>query len=194
MRDEWKTRLRAFAAGPKKAKALLLAGLCGILLLSLPVLSPEKQPADETPAGETTSAQYCDALERKIARLVTGITGSDDVQVAVTLDAGVQYLYTDETKTAASDSSEATDAGGKSAHSENAEQTCLTVRTADGGETALLRTEYMPTVRGVAVVCGGLTQSAATEIANAVGTALQISTKRVYVVGRASDEQGGVFR
>ena len=66
----------------------------------------------------------------------------------------------------------------------------VTVKTADGGEQALLVTTEMPQVRGVAVVCeGGDDEIINEKITNAVTAALNITSKRVYIAGGSFNEK-----
>ena len=61
----------------------------------------------------------------------------------------------------------------------------ITVKTADGGEKALIVTTQMPEIRGVAVVCqGGDDEALREKIKNAVTSALNITSQRVYICGR----------
>ena len=77
----------------------------------------------------------------------------------------------------------------KSTSSEN-KQSYITVKTADGGEQALLVTAEMPEVRGVAVVCrGGDDELINEKIKNAVTAALNITSKRVYIAGGTDNEK-----
>ena len=68
--------------------------------------------------------------------------------------------------------------------SQSKKQSYITVKTADGGEQALIVTEFMPDVRGVAVICSdGNSEATAEKIKNAVTAALNITSKRVYISG-----------
>ena len=61
----------------------------------------------------------------------------------------------------------------------------MIIENSDGGQTALKITEYMPTVRGVTVICNyGNSPAVIEKIKNAVMTALDITSKRVFVTGR----------
>ena len=118
--------------------------------------------------------------------MVKSITGSDNVTVVITLESGVKYSYADVNEgTAASK----TEQNGESTSSET-KQTYITVKTADGGEQALIVTEVMPEVRGVAIVCeGGDNENTAEKITGAVTAALNITSKRVYIAGGNSYEK-----
>lgn len=71
--------------------------------------------------------------------------------MVVTLESGIKYSYADTNEGSSADK---TESNSKSTSSEN-KQSYITVKTADGGEQALLVTAEMPEVRGVAVVCRG---------------------------------------
>lgn len=149
-------------------KVVIILGIAGILLIFLSSVLPSggKKTAD-TSAGDTE--QYCKMLEQKVALIVGGITGSDDVSVAVTLDCGKQYIYADEGRQSEDEDSN------------NREQSYAIIRSSDGGENGLLVTEYMPTVRGVAIVCSPVSPETEQRVCDAVMAALDISSKKIYV-------------
>ena len=73
--------------------------------------------------------------------------------MVITLESGIIYSYAD---TNEGTSANKTGSGQESTSSES-KQSYITVKTADGGEQALLITTEMPQVRGVAVVARGAT-------------------------------------
>ena len=96
------------------------------------------------------------------------------------------YSYADVNEGSSADK---TESNSKSTSSEN-KQSYITVKSADGGEQALLVTTQMPQVRGVAIVCrGGDDELINEKIQNAVTAALNITSKRVYIAGGSSDEK-----
>ena len=101
--------------------------------------------------------------------------------VVITLESGIRYSYADTREEISSDKTE------KEAQSSGSElkEGYITVKTADGGEQALLITAEMPEVRGVAIVCeGGDSEIISEKIQNTVTAALNITSKRVYICGR----------
>lgn len=164
-------------------KLLIILGLGGILLIFISSLfSADDKTDNKTASSGTTytAEQYCEMLEKDIKNIVTGITGDKNPTVVITLESGIRYSYAsaDETDTSSSTGS-VTDQS-----SESKKQSYITVKTADGGEQALLVTEIMPEVRGVAIICaGGNSDSTAEKIKNAVTAALNITSKRVYISG-----------
>ncbi len=166
----------------KKPKTVLIMGLIGIGLILISSFFPASDAKKEVYSqGEATAEEYKALLEEDIKRTVKDITGSKNISVVITLESGIKYSYADireETVTEKKEKEkESTDNETKSGY--------ITVKTAEGGEEALLVTTQMPKVRGVAIVCdGGDNQQIAEKIQNAVMSALDISSKRVYICGR----------
>ena len=166
----------------KKPKTLVIIGLVGIGLIVLSSLfSSGESKKENMKTGEMTAEEYKTILEEDIKETVTDITGSKNVSVVITLESGIKYSYADireETLTEKKENEkESTDNETKSGY--------ITVKTAEGGEQALLVTTQMPKVRGVAIVCdGGDNERIAEKIQNAVMSALNISSKKVYICGR----------
>lgn len=152
----------------RAGKLVFILGLVGVVLIYLSSMLPKGKKPQSTAVAETSEA-YCEELEDKITSLVKGITGSKRVSVAITLDAGKQYVYADEAKNSQNGS------GGTS------EQNYIIIRSENGDESGLLVTEYQPTVRGVAIVCSRLSAAWREDILSAVCAALDISERKIYV-------------
>ncbi len=164
----------------RSPKVLVIAGLCGILLIFLSGLSSDKE-TKEVNTNEFSAEEYRLSIEEEIEKIVKDITGSGKVQVVVTLESSVRYNYAEsleETKTEKNEK--------ESQSSDNElKEGYITVKTADGGEEALLVTARMPEIRGIAIVCeGGDNEIINQKIQNAVMAALNITSKRVYICGR----------
>ncbi len=155
----------------KNPKLLVAAGLIGIALICLSSFIGGGEKAEKSTRSE---------LEESIGDIVQSITGSKSVKVVITLESGIKYSYADINEGVSADK---TESNSKSTSSES-KQTYITVKTADGGEQALLITTEMPEVRGVAIVCeGGDDEQINEKIQNAVTAALNITSKRVYIAG-----------
>ena len=169
----------------KSPKALVILGMCGILLIFLSSFfsGDNKQNKKEIAATNITAEQYKTSLESGIKNIVTGITGDKNPTVIVTLESGVRYSY------ARADEIDVSNSKGNNTDqsSESKKNSYIVVKTADGGEQALIVTEIMPEIRGVAVICkGGNDSVIAEKIKNAVTAALNITSKRVYISGGAT--------
>lgn len=167
----------------KNPKLLIILGLGGIVLIFISSFfnkSDDKSQSTTTSESNYTAQYYCETLEKNVKSIVTSITGDKKATVVITLESGIRYSYasTDETDTSSVTGS-ATDQS-----SESKKQSYITVKTADGGEQALIVTQIMPEVRGVAIICeGGNNEITAEKIKNAVTAALNINSKRVYISG-----------
>ncbi|MBR7132942.1 MAG: hypothetical protein IKD04_05365 [Clostridia bacterium] len=166
----------------RSPKVLVIGGILGILLIFISSLPfGEGQAAKAETANEFSTEQYRLSLQEEITEMVTQITGSKNVTVVITLESGIRYSYADTREEISSDKTE------KEAQSSGSElkEGYITVKTADGGEQALLITAEMPEVRGVAIVCeGGDSEIISEKIQNTVTAALNITSKRVYICGR----------
>ncbi len=151
-------------------KTIFFLGLAGILLVYFSSFSSGgKEDKDNTKDTYAVATEYCTQTEEKIRDLVISITGSKRVSVAVTLETGNQYVYADEGRTTVTDKSN------------DSEQGYIIVKSADGAEGGLLVTEYMPTVRGVAIVCDTVSADTEQKVRSAVMAALDISSKKIFV-------------
>lgn len=172
----------------KNPKTLFIAGICGIVLIFISSLIPsgEDKAASKASDNSMTVEEYQQSTEESVKKIVERITGDKNATVVVTLDSGIRYSYADAKQTDSSNSS----AKESEQSSESVSRSYITVKTADGGEQPLLITEYMPEVRGVAVICrGGDNSSTAEKIENAVTAALNITSKRVYIAGGNDNEK-----
>ncbi len=163
-------------------RLLLIVGVVGIALVFISsAFTHEKSNVKGKTADNTYTAQeYCRIIENDIEDIVTGITGDRNPTVVITLESSMRYNYASADETDMSTSvGESTDQS-----SERKKQSYITVKTADGGEEALIVAEIMPEIRGVAIICsGGNDNTTAEKIKNAVTAALNITSKRVYISG-----------
>ncbi len=149
-------------------KIVFILGVVGIILIYLSSFLPKGAEKSEVKKTFTT-AEYCALLESKVSEIVVGITGSKKVSVVITLDTGNQYVYADEGRSTTT------------AESNDTQQSYTIIKSSDGEENGLLVTEYMPTVRGVAIVCDAVFEDTEESVRAAVMAALDISNKKIYV-------------
>lgn len=164
-------------------KLLIILGIGGIVLIFISSLfsgGDKKSESNVTSSVTYTAEQYSEMLEADIKNIVSSITGDKNPTVVITLESGIRYSYASADETDTSSSTGSTN----DQSSESKKQSYITVKTADGGEQALIVTEIMPEVRGVAIICaGGNSETTAEKIKNAVTAALNITSKRVYISG-----------
>lgn len=166
----------------KNPKILIVTGIVGIVLIFISSFFTT-DTADENSGVCSVSynaEEYRIELQNNVKSIVTGITGDKSPTVVITLESGIRYSYASAAETDTSSSTGST----TDQSSESKKQSYITVKNSDGGEQALIITEIMPEVRGVAIICSGGDNSAVAEkIENAVTSALNITSKRVYISG-----------
>lgn len=166
----------------KNPKVMIAAGLIGIVMIFLSSIFSSDNKEDEKTYKtiEYSVEDYRTEIENSIKDIVESITGDKNSTVVVTLESGIRYSYASAAETDSSVSNGDTN----NQSSESKKQSYITVKTSDGGEQALIVTSFMPEVRGVAIICSGGNDTQISEkIENAVISALNITSKRVYVSG-----------
>lgn len=163
----------------KKPKVLIIIGFIGIGLIFLSSVLPSKTSKTEA-SKSLTASQYKDEITESVKSIVTSVSGDENPTVVVTLESGTRYTYADSGET----DNTVTSGGTTNQNSQSNKRSYVTVKDSDGGEKALVITEIMPEIRGVAVICrGGEYEEISESIKNAVTAALNITSKRVYVSG-----------
>lgn len=172
----------------KSPKALMVLGIGGMVIILLSSLFPrtDKDIAVNTENATYSVEEYTAELESNVGEIVSRISGDQNPTVVITLESGIRYSYADLSETDTENSS-----GSQNSESrQSKKQSYITVKSADGGEQALIVTEIMPEIRGVAIVCNkGDAPSVSEKIKNAVTAALNITSKRVYIAGGTSNEK-----
>lgn len=165
----------------KGGKGLVALGIAGIALIGISSLVPGQPSAEKQDFYQTVDTEeYRLCLQNQIKDIVKEITGDKSVSVVITLETGVRREYAGETEDF---DNQKTDQSGSERESDKKKK-AITVKASDGSEQALIVTEYMPQVRGVAVVCNtGGNEQVREAVTGAVTAALGITSKRVYVGG-----------
>ncbi len=173
----------------KNPRFLIIIGISGMVLILISSFLGDNSKKTESNTEEKTNItaeEYRKELEKSVSMLVESITGDSSPQVVITLESGIKYSYADVKETTVEDES----SSGRVSTGSEQKHSYVTVKTADGGEEALLVTTQMPEVRGVAIVCeGGDNEIINEKIQNAVTAALNITSKRVYIAGGNSYEK-----
>jgi stage III sporulation protein AG len=165
------------------AKKLVIIGIIGIALIGLSSFVPSKnQTKGELITSEISAEEYKAELEKQIKEIAVSISGDKKAKVIITLETSIRREYAGESQNQTDEKS--TDKGKET--SGNVKEKAITVKKSDGSEEALIITEYMPQIRGVAIVCNtGGSEAVKTAIRDAVTAALGITTKRVYIGGHS---------
>lgn len=168
MKETWQKFLQKHTGG-QRLRWLFWLGLAGVLLIAL----SEWLPRDADRAEDTvtvTEQQVEQALEQRIAALLSSVEGVGRCRVMVTLESGTQTVYAADTHLITEGEMQTVDTS------------VLRVDT-DAGPVGLKLTAIQPTVKGVAVVCdGGGNEAVCRRVTQVVTTAFHISERRVCVV------------
>lgn len=163
-------------------KFLFILALAGMALIFFSTLDVKKE---ETASDEEPETDYSQQLEQKLSAVVSKITGEKSVEVFVTLENGQETIYADLVDES-NDRTEDTDgkSSQKTQEKSDTKHSVILVEDKDGAQKALVVTTMAPTVRGVVIVSEYASNEAIREsIVTAVTTALNISSKKVCVVG-----------
>lgn len=164
----------------KRTNLIILLAASAVLLILLSDCSggAVKKPVSE----ETSAAQYSAQLEERLEQIISSVEGAGQSRVMVTLQNGGEFIYASE-DAISTDSSASTDSGGRQSSGEREEhRSSYIIIDTENGEQALVRTELMPSVSGVVVVCPGAGDPLVEQrIMSVVTTALDISPKRVCI-------------
>ena len=172
----------------KMKKLILVVGIIAAALIALSAVFPEaKTENTELPQKGTDeeTARYEAQLCERVHRIVSLIKGVGKLDVTVTLESGIEYVYAKEEK---SDSDVRSSGSDGVSTSSSSEEKLILVEDANGRKTALLRKMILPAVRGVVVVCdGGGDPQVINAVTEAVKTALGIRSTQVFVAKRAEN-------
>ncbi len=174
-------KLKSAVFSNKKMSAVILLVVVGAALVFLPTEKKAEKTAKEVTYSDS---DYCAELEEKVKSIVTAITSDKDCIVAVTLETSCEYIYADQKSTDTDLSKEGAD-GEKVKESEKSTQEYIIVKSGDGGEEPLIVTEKKPSVRGVAIVSGGITEETEAGILNAVSSVLGISSRKISITNKS---------
>ncbi len=165
--DELK-KLFSRVKADKRVALIVVAGVLGIIFLTLSELMPDKtenSKSEAADAGTQTVSEYEKNLEERLSSLISEIDGAGKTSVMLTLDCGDENIYASRDKL-----------------SETSSEKEYVLIENDGNQTGLLLKVTQPEVRGVAVVCEGADSSEVRqEITGLITAVLGVSTNRVNI-------------
>ena len=180
--------LREKLSGKHGTAILMAVGLIGIALILLSgIWGAGGGKADRSASSSISAEEYAGRLGRQLEGIVGKIDGVGRVEVMVTVDGGIQYVYEQNQKsTNARSANSQTDGSAQTQENNSVEQNPVIVDNASGGQSPLIRTELQPEVKGVVIVCdGGDNPTVRENVTNAVMTALEVPSNRISVSKRA---------
>jgi stage III sporulation protein AG len=179
LKEKWKN-IFLNSKADKRVKALTLLGLIGIVLIFLSS-SFSFETSQAKPVDDKTD--YLNKLENRVLNIVKCIEGVGEVNVMITLEGGVEYVFAQEQKQSA-DKTEDYDGNStkKIQQRDNNEEKYIIVDGENGKREALIKTKLEPKVKGVVIVCEGADNAVVEQrVLSAITTALDISTSKVCV-------------
>ena len=185
--DSKSKKIHEFLLKDKSKKIIICIGILGIALIFISELfktnNAKKVTASTSVTASSSTYEYVAQLENNLKELISSIKGAGNTRVMVTLENSEETVYATEEKKNKEATEDKSDGQlSKKRESDDCEKKYITVRDADGTERALSVTQIQPTVKGVVVVCdGGDIPEVQQKITDAIKTALNITSKRVYV-------------
>lgn len=185
--DSKSKKIHEFLLKDKSKKIIICIGILGIALIFISELfktnNAKKVTASTSATASSSTYEYVAQLENNLKELISSIRGAGNTRVMVTLENSEETVYATEEKKNKEATEDKSDGQlSKKRESDDCEKKYITVRDADGTERALSVTQIQPTVKGVVVVCdGGDIPEVQQKITDAIKTALNITSKRVYV-------------
>lgn len=175
---------------PKGTKILLTIGIIGIALIFLSeyVSFGNIKPQMASSSSNMQSLQsYTLSLEAKLKEIIININGVGKADVMITFDSGTQYIYEQTAKETNNNTDQTQGDGGKqTTENTNQETTPVIITAESGGQKPLVKTELLPDVKGVVVVCdGGDNATVQENVTNAVSTALGLTSNHICVIKKS---------
>ena len=175
---------------PKGTKIILIIGIIGIALIFLSefVSFGNKQTAKMTSSSSVESLQtYTVNLESKLKTIISSISGVGNADVMITFDSSAQYVYEQTAKDTNNITDQTQGDGGKQTTQNTDQETSPVIITADsGGQQPIIKTELLPKVKGVVVVCdGGDNATVMENVTDAVSTALDLTSNHICVIKKS---------
>lgn len=199
-------RLRKFitgtgeAQGKEKRQSMLMylsfLAMAGIILMLLSSKIPSAS-STETPApaeagmekpvfsgNVTPGDDYESRIEKRLKEILTLIEGVGRVEVDVTLEQGVEYVYGFNTSNSEGKTDERDTNGGiRSVEDSSRSQNLVLYRDKNGDERPVIQTERTPKVLGVLIVAEGANEPRVNaEISRAVNTVLGVPLHKICVL------------
>ena len=169
LRDDKDKKIHEFLLKDKFKKIIIFVGILGIALIFFSgLLKTSGTKKTKSSTQNSSTKEYVFQLESSLREMVSSIKGAGNTKVLVTLENSEETVYATEEKKNKEATEDKTDG--------------QLSKDADGTERALSVTQIQPTVKGVVVVCdGGDIPEVQQRVTEAIKTALNITSKRVYV-------------
>lgn len=170
----------------KKTRLFVILIAIGIILILFSKSFSKTNTNVNNEKENLTTEDYITTTEEKLKTALSKMLSGKEVDVMITIDNGIEYVYASENK---SDNDLVQDTDSeylkKTQQSDSNEKTYKTIKDIDGNETPLIVSEIMPKIRGVFVVCEDTYNDVTKdEIKSAVQTVLDISSDKIFVTSK----------
>lgn len=173
---EWKRMLTLTTGTDKGKKLYALLLVCVVVLFGLSLWGGKDDSGQVQESGHETTQAYIQYYEKRLEDILSQTQGVGRVEVAITLEGGVQREFVEESQQESSDN----DSGSQKRSSSST----LVIGTGSG-QQAVVRQELQPKVRGVLIACDGAnSDSVRLAVVEGVRTLLDIPSSRICVVQR----------
>ena len=166
-------------------KLIFAIGLAGILIIFLSgILDNNDKKAIVNVNKELSAEEYCTNLENQLCKQIEQVVGGK-VNVMITLETGVEYIYASEAKNNESEiENDNYDNGQKVQKDKQVQNNFILYKDENGNEVPLVVTQIMPNIKGVVIGCeNGQNEVISSVVKNLVTTALDVNDDKVCVVG-----------
>ena len=168
---------------------LVVLGLVGVALLiagslydAAPVKSRTAAPADQVWQQAATARSYEEALEAKLANLLSQVRGAGAVAVNITLENGSSQEFAKNTVKESRTVQERDTSGGTRTTSETKESEQVLLSRESGVDRPVIVREMRPAIKGVLVVAEGAADSGVkASLTRAVEAGLGIPSYKITV-------------
>jgi len=181
-------KIKEILSNDKVKYVIIFLGVIGIILIFTSNFSKGKlkeNKKNDKDFSTSDTYEYKEQLEENLKNIISEISGVGNVKVLVTLESSMQNVYATEqkkNKEAVEDRNENENERSKKQESNEVETKYITIKDSDGTEKALSVMQIQPIVKGVVVICsGGDNIDVKNKVIETVKTALNITSKRVFV-------------
>ena len=161
---------------------LIIAAVILVLILFINFVEGDKKSVYTMADGDAN--QYRVELEKRLSEQI-GTVIKGEVNVMITLENSVEYIYASENKNNLKSVEDSGDENKQKVQKdEQNEDNYIIYKDTNGSEVPLVVTQVMPNIKGVVVSCeNGENHVIQTKIKDLVKTALNISDDKVCVIG-----------
>lgn len=164
---------------------VIYTGILGMLLIFISGFFKTSNSSEipVIPNDKNSSETYARTLEKNLREIICSIKNVGNIKILVTLETDSESIYAVEEKNNNEQTEDNFDGETTRRRTSNdIEKKYITIRDVNGAERALKITEIQPKIKGVVVICdGGGNIEIKKKIIETVTTALNISSKKVYV-------------